>query len=296
LGLLLVFRTNGAYARYDDARKIWGDVTNRTRDLCRQAITWCSDDEPKERMLRLIPAFAAGLMVHLRPPYMHDISYEMRELLTQDELRELQASGAAPPLWVAQQISYESEGARGIDNFHHQRIDQNLLEIIADLGKCERILGTPMPTTYTRHTTRFLMFWLLTLPLALYAKLGAGILLAAMPFISYFFLGIEDLGVQIEEPFSVLPLEAYVAKIKKNAEAFGVMDAQSRRARILRRPRKEPATVSQIPVREAVKTLFDETETKQDWGVTDALEAFKDVVGGITKASPVVKEEATTAY
>merc|ERR1719336_1921514 len=30
LGLLLVFRTNGAYGRYDEARKIWGDTLNRT--------------------------------------------------------------------------------------------------------------------------------------------------------------------------------------------------------------------------------------------------------------------------
>ena len=36
LSLLLVFRTNSSYGRWLDARKIWGGVTNRSRDLVRQ--------------------------------------------------------------------------------------------------------------------------------------------------------------------------------------------------------------------------------------------------------------------
>ena len=36
LSLLLVFRTNTSYSRWLDARKIWGGVVNRSRDLIRQ--------------------------------------------------------------------------------------------------------------------------------------------------------------------------------------------------------------------------------------------------------------------
>lgn len=31
LGLLLVFRTNASYGRWDESRKLWGLVTNRIR-------------------------------------------------------------------------------------------------------------------------------------------------------------------------------------------------------------------------------------------------------------------------
>ena len=31
LGLLLVFRTNASYGRWDEARKMWGLMVNRTR-------------------------------------------------------------------------------------------------------------------------------------------------------------------------------------------------------------------------------------------------------------------------
>lgn len=36
LSLLLVFRTNASYARWVDARKLWGGVVNRSRDVTRQ--------------------------------------------------------------------------------------------------------------------------------------------------------------------------------------------------------------------------------------------------------------------
>ena len=36
LSLLLVFRTNESFARWLDARKIWGGIVNRSRDLVRQ--------------------------------------------------------------------------------------------------------------------------------------------------------------------------------------------------------------------------------------------------------------------
>ena len=36
LSLLLVFRTNTSYARWAEAREIWGGITNRSRDILRQ--------------------------------------------------------------------------------------------------------------------------------------------------------------------------------------------------------------------------------------------------------------------
>lgn len=40
LGLLLVFRTNASYGRWDEARKFWGLNINHTRDLNRMATAW----------------------------------------------------------------------------------------------------------------------------------------------------------------------------------------------------------------------------------------------------------------
>lgn len=47
-----------------------------------------------------------------------------------------------------------------------------------DLSSCNRILTTPIPLSYTRHTARFMVLWLALLPLALWAVCGWGSVLA----------------------------------------------------------------------------------------------------------------------
>lgn len=69
-----------------------------------------------------------------------------------------------------------------------------------------------LPRPHTRMLTRFLLVFLLLLPLALSVevlKLDHSIWLTipAVSFISFALLGIEEVAVQIEEPFSILPME-----------------------------------------------------------------------------------------
>lgn len=96
------------------------------------------------------------------------------------------------------------------------------------LGMCERIFKSPIPVFYTRHTARFLITWLLFLPLGLYPNLNPHWLVVPVTIaLSYFLLGIEELGVQIEEPFSVLPLESMAAGIEGSIfEALNGADAR----------------------------------------------------------------------
>ena len=75
------------------------------------------------------------------------------------------------------------------------------------LGSCERILRTPIPVAYTRHTSRFVIIWMTILPFALWAKFEWVTLLLA-PIIGVLLLGINEIGIDVEEPFSLLPLEA----------------------------------------------------------------------------------------
>ncbi|CAN0480370.1 unnamed protein product, partial [Scytosiphon promiscuus] len=37
LGLLLVFRTNAAYQRFQEGRKLWEEVLNTSRDIARMS-------------------------------------------------------------------------------------------------------------------------------------------------------------------------------------------------------------------------------------------------------------------
>ena len=58
-----------------------------------------------------------------------------------------------------------------------------------------------------RHTSRFLLWWLTGFPFAAWSSYGW-----VTPFItalvSFLLLGTENIGIQIEEPFEVLPLDS----------------------------------------------------------------------------------------
>ena len=84
-------------------------------------------------------------------------------------------------------------------------MDANLTKLVESIGACETLLKTPIPLSYTRHTSRLLVIWVSSLPIILWDQCRyATVPVAGV--ISFLLLGIEEIGVQIEEPFSILPL------------------------------------------------------------------------------------------
>uniref|UniRef100_A0A7R9YYD9 Bestrophin homolog n=1 Tax=Chlamydomonas euryale TaxID=1486919 RepID=A0A7R9YYD9_9CHLO len=92
-------------------------------------------------------------------------------------------------------------------------MDDNCSLLVRSISACERLLNTPIPMSYTRHTARILMLWLMYMPFSLWGYCGwAMVPITAL--VSFVLLGIEEIGVYIEEPFSLLPLEALCAKLE----------------------------------------------------------------------------------
>mmetsp|Transcript_40909 Transcript_40909/g.75678 ORF Transcript_40909/g.75678 Transcript_40909/m.75678 type:complete len:555 (-) Transcript_40909:6-1670(-) len=69
LGLLLVFRTNSAYQRFAEGRKIWDDIMSVSRDLSRMAKLYEVEigAEKRRRVQRLLAAFPYLLRYRIRP-------------------------------------------------------------------------------------------------------------------------------------------------------------------------------------------------------------------------------------
>jgi predicted membrane chloride channel (bestrophin family) len=92
------------------------------------------------------------------------------------------------------------------------RMDDMVCKLVDLLGACERIFRSPIPLVYTRHTARFLTFFMALLPLALWEPMGGSwnhwTTIPTTALLAIFLFGIEELGIQIEEPFGILPLEA----------------------------------------------------------------------------------------
>ena len=100
-----------------------------------------------------------------------------------------------------------------IPEMHSARIDASISTLVDLTGANERIFKSPIPLVYTRLLSRFLSLFLILLPLALWGALGDSwnhwATIPAEFMIAFFLFGIEEVGIQIEEPFSVLPLEAF---------------------------------------------------------------------------------------
>jgi predicted membrane chloride channel (bestrophin family) len=86
-----------------------------------------------------------------------------------------------------------------------------------NLGSSERLLTSPVPLFYSRHTARFLLFWMMGLPFALYDSFGTSwnhiAMIPSMGMLAIFLMGIEELANQMEEPFTILPMQAFCDKI-----------------------------------------------------------------------------------
>merc|ERR1712232_1000404 len=94
---------------------------------------------------------------------------------------------------------------------------QKAVTIFEDnLGSSERLLTSPVPLFYSRHTARFLFFWLSILPVALYDSFANSWnhidMLFSTAFTSIMLFGIEELATQLEEPFTILPMQGFCDK------------------------------------------------------------------------------------
>ncbi|KAG0606529.1 hypothetical protein M758_9G148300 [Ceratodon purpureus] len=227
LALLLVFRTNASYARFDEARKAWGMNVNRCRDVCRQALTFMRSpvDAPKlQSFLHHAAAFPYALKDQISES--GDLEAELDGLLDEGELASVMAACHRPNYVL--QIMSELVYSTGMSDMERAGMDRNLTQFHDNIGACERIFKTPIPLSYTRLTSRFLVIWHIALPLGLWDQCR-WLTIPAVFFNAAALLCIEEVGVLIEEPFSTLALASICNTIKNNVA--GLVEAHSEYAR-----------------------------------------------------------------
>lgn len=228
LGLLLVFRTNSSYDRFWEGRKQWGGIVNETRNLARQAETWlAADRDLANRVILWTITFAYATMHRLRS--LDDVG-AIRQSLPDEEVQAVEQSGHVP-LAVARKLTRLMHDAHRdglIDAIQLRSLDLNVQALIDYCGACERIRSTPAPYSYVVHLRRALIVFCMTLPLALVSKFGWETVPATLV-IAYVLFGIEEIGVEIENPFEVeandLPLEQFCATIHQNLRTLVANDA-----------------------------------------------------------------------
>jgi ion channel-forming bestrophin family protein len=219
------YRTNTAYQRWDEARKNWGMNINHTRDLVRMGNAYydrtaATEEERQEDLKRLSLctwAFVRSMKRHLSPESEDEAEFkaELYEKLPKSQAEKIIKAAHRP-----NRALYDLSMA--IENLPMHFLRKNemhaALTIFEDnLGSSERLLTSPVPLFYNRHTARFLSVWLLLVPFALWEPFGfmwnhIG-MLPTMAVVTLLLFGIEELATQMEEPFTILPMQAFCDKI-----------------------------------------------------------------------------------
>ncbi len=216
LGLLLVFRTNASYDRFWEGRRLLGAMTNRSRDLVRQMATLVEGDGAelrahREALRRLVVAFYRLTAQALRDE--RDLA-ALGALLTDDERARLEPVVSRPSVVAAWMTVHAVAAARiaGASETRVLAMDANVTALVDALGGCERIRRTPVPFAYAQHIKLFVALWCATVPFALvdalrwYTPLAAAMLAFAL-------FGIDEIGVEIEDPFGHDPNDLPVDRI-----------------------------------------------------------------------------------
>jgi putative membrane protein len=225
LGLLLVFRTNTAYERYWEGRKLWGNLVNTSRNLARQMWVAIQESEPSDRNakihhLRLLVAFALTMKLHLR----HEpLDEEVQAVISPQQYTKLKTMNH-PPLEIAFWIADYLQSSFNQGKLNAYQLSAMLAQVdslVDALGGCERILKTPIPLAYAIHLKQLLMLYCLALPFQM-VEILHGWTALIVGLISFAVFGIEEIGIEIENPFgrdsNDLPLDAICQTMGRNIE------------------------------------------------------------------------------
>jgi len=213
MGLLLVFRTNSAYARFWEARGVWSKTQSTCRNLSLNVMAHLRPHSPKsaKRFMELLRAFPNALCYSCLCGNA-ELSSDVKQVL-EKYTKSRSAAASSASLEPAMVLSYlmhqalhdaaiesSSSSTDIVEAIHLTEMTHDINSLVDALSSCQKIARTPVPMSYSRHTSRLLTIWTGTLPFALIGQLGM-LTLPVIVIACFFLLGIEEIGHLIEQPF-----------------------------------------------------------------------------------------------
>lgn len=217
LSLLLVFRTNTAYDRWWEGRKLWGKLVNDSRNFVIKINSILPENDVKNRTqiakyLRFFPYFLAS---HL--------SKESTRLVLDEDFsdlqKELQHHPPAELVFLLTKKLYQLKKENKISDTEMLFLDTQLSGFLDVCGVCERIKNTPIPYSYSSFIKKFIIFYVMALPVANVVNLG-GFMIPITMFVYYVLMSLELIAEEIEDPFNNdendIPMEAISQNIERS--------------------------------------------------------------------------------
>jgi ion channel-forming bestrophin family protein len=219
LGLFLVFRTNTAYDRWWEGRKLWGAMVNSTRNLALKLHAYLDKDDRENRLWysKMIPNFIYATKDSLR----NNVIFESLDVPDETFIEELRKYKHIPNRISA--LMYERTNMlyqKGtLTGYHFLNLDKEQKDFIDFMGSCERIRSTPIPYSYMMYVKKFIVIYIVTLPFGFVTASGY-FTIPIVLIITFILMSVELIAEEIEDPFgrdlNDLPTDELAEKIRAN--------------------------------------------------------------------------------
>ncbi len=217
LSLLLVFRTNTAYDRWWEGRKSWGKLVNDSRNLAIKINTILDpeDTQNREQIAKYIKYYPHFLAKHL--------SKESTRLALDEDYSEIENSlKSHTPADVISLLTHRLHQLKlegKISDIQMLYLDSQISGFLDVCGACERIKNTPIPYSYSSFVKKFIILYVMALPVAYVISMGL-FMIPLTVFVYYVLMSLEIIAEEIEDPFNNdendIPMETLAQNIEKN--------------------------------------------------------------------------------
>ena len=220
LSLLVVFRTNTAYDRWWEGRKLWGALVNNTRNLSVKinSILPESCRSEKEFFKTMIGNFPTALKEHLRE------GINLAELEDVEGFKDGYADREHIPNLMIQSLYRKTKSLYDAGHLSGDElivVDKELKSFFDIMGACERIKNTPIPFSYSIFLKKFIFFYIITLPIGFVAYFEYWAIPISV-FVFYVLVSLEIIAEEIEMPFGLdandVPTQKLSDMIRRNVD------------------------------------------------------------------------------
>ncbi len=222
LGIFVSFRTNQAYDRWWEGRKLWGRMINESRHWASQATKYVDDETDQRELVHRHTAYVHALRSLLRQqdPF-EDEEFMARVKVADPDVDALRGESnlthALLDRQLADLVALNRDGK--LNDFRLTSLDDTLRQLINIQGGCERIKKTPMPPLYGLLAVRLVQFYAVLFPLSVVEAIGWWTIPVTLLVCTAFSL-IAEAGRVLEDPFTMffngLPLSAISRMIEVN--------------------------------------------------------------------------------
>lgn len=167
IAIFLGVRNNARYARYVEARKLWGQLMIASRSLLREVKTTLPDSASVKEFVRLQIAFAHCLRMTLRKLPQAKV---LAHYLNEEDLQRVQATNSPANhilLMMGKWLAVQRRNGQ-LSDILFISLNDRLNDISAVLAGCERIAYTPIPFCLHTHFASY------RLPVLHHATVRAG--------------------------------------------------------------------------------------------------------------------------